>query len=269
MSHAQHWPELNPAVSRLKIFLAVFFGLVLVSLVTFLWRGVAGKALLQNTSLGSPRSEHAKVIPPIPGTKNFNNTDDSGQREADFLVYMGDEMFRRGDLEGAVAAFQKAVEQSPTSEQIHLKLALCHMRLNRTESAIASLNEAIHIAPDFAEAHHQMGLVLMQAGKLEDATDHFVELTHLRPTQASAFNGLGLVYARQKKFAKASTNFIAALRLNPRYLEARYNLSQVYTELGAFGEAAAELDRSLQINPQFQPALLARERLTKTMPQSR
>lgn len=268
MSHAQHWPALNSTASRLKIFLLILVGVACVSVMTYYWRTAAGAAMASNASLlparTPPRLSYSKFVPPALVSTNSQVGDDSLAREAEFLVFMGDEMFQRGDVEGAAQAFQKALEQDPVSEQIHLKLALCFSRLHRPGEALAMLQEAIHIAPDFAEAHHQAGLVLMKQGNFRDAADHFAELTRLKPQQASAYNGLGLALARMGKLPLAATHFAAAARLNPRYLEARFNLAQVQAQLGQRTEAAAELDRLLQLNPQFQAARVAREQLEQS-----
>lgn len=261
MSHAQHWPALTPSTSRFKVFLAVFATVAGLSLASYYWRVTAHNALLQTASLPTAASPHAKIVPPAVLSSNIVSRDDRQNREAEFLVFMGDEMFHRGDVVGAAQAFHDALGQNPTSEVIHLKLALCYMRLNRADDALALLNEAIHIAPDFAEAHHQMGLVLMSKGKFADAAEHLLELTRRKPQQASAFNGLGLALARQGKLAYAATNFSTAIRLNPSYVEARFNLAQVYLQLGAPVQAAVELDHALKINPRFHAARAAREQL--------
>lgn len=264
MSHAQHWPELNSAPSRLKIFLIVLFGVACVSFATLMWRDTVSRALLRNSSPAPESPAHFKLIPPALASTNSTVEKEDGLREAEFLVFMADEMFVRGDIAGATHAFEKAVEQNPTSEKNQLKLALCYIRLQREDEALAALGEAIHIAPDYAEAHHQLGLLHMKSGRLTEAAEHLVELTRLKPQQPNGFNALGLAYARQRNFPSAATNFLAALRLNPRYPEAHFNLSQVYLQLGAMKQAAAELDIALQINPRFEAARKARAQLAQS-----
>ena len=273
MNHAEQWPAQIaspfPGATRLKIFAGMLAVTAALSCASFYWRAAVNNALAREISNSS-----GSALGSGSGAPKFNagaaraavsakeqSTDERMNRESEFLMFMGEEMFQRGDVQGAVDAFEKALATSPTSEKLHLKVALCYARLNRRDEALKLLEEAIHIAPDFAEAHQQAGILSMQRGRFADAADHFEELTRLKPDQAGAFNGYGLALAKQEKLRLAATNFARAVELSPKYLEARLNLAQVYAQMGARAEAASELDRALEINPQFHAAKFARAQL--------
>lgn len=261
MNPTQHWP-LNAASFRYRVLLCV--SVVAAVLISYLfWIGPGKNSFIKSTSVSAkswpgnlpvhmPASAPVSVLP-----------EESESREAEFLAYMGDQMFQRGDVIGASEAYHKAIESSPTSERLYLKLALCLSRQNRTGDAINALEEAINIAPDFVQAHHEMGMLLMKKGEYRDAAEHFVEVTKRRPEQSGAFNSLGLALARQGRLEPASNHFARAVQLDGRYVEARFNLAQIYVQMGARERAAAELDRALEINPQFDAARALRHQLTR------
>ena len=265
MNQVQQWP-LSPSSARFRILLGA--SVVAAILICYLfWIGPGKNSLAQTTSISSkawPGELPVRIPAAAPAISE--SREDSGNREAEFLSYMGDQMFQRGDLVGASEAYKKALEQSPNSEWIHLKMALCLSRLSRPDEAMESLREAIHIAPDFTQAHHQMGLLLMKKGDFVEATEHFMEVTRRKPDQAGAFNSLGLALARQGRLNQASNNFAHAVQLDGRYVEARFNLAQIFLQQGARAQAAAELDRALEINPQFKAARALREQLSDVIP---
>lgn len=271
MNQTQQWPlataPSGASSTRLKILLCAFCSTVV--LASYLvWMGAGKAALAQTTSLSSnvwPGDLPIKV-PAAASAGVVSGTNEN--REAEFLAYMGDQMFQRGDVQGAADAYKKALEHCPTSEKIHVKLAVCLARLHRTNEAMEALQEAIHIAPDFPQAHHEMGLLLLRSSQFSDAAEHFAEVTRLKPSQASAFNALGLALARQGQFNAASNSFARAIQLDGRYVEARFNLAQIYLQHGAKAEAAQELDRALQVNPQFSPARSLRDQLGCSAPQN-
>ncbi|HEX7858761.1 MAG TPA: tetratricopeptide repeat protein [Verrucomicrobiae bacterium] len=272
MNHAEQWPaEIAtnpfPGATRLKVFAGMLAVTAALSCASLYWRVAVNNALAANISdiSRAGASQLNAGTAPAGASATVQSSDQRINRESEFLMFMGEAMFQRGDVEGAAEAFQKALAQSPTSEKLHLKLALCFSRLNRSEEALRWLEEAIHIAPDYAEAHHQAGILFMQKRRFADAADHFEEFTRLKPEHAGGFNGYGLALAKQEKFRTAATNFARAVELNPKYLEARLNLAQVYAQLGAKVEAVAELDRALEINPQFNAAKFARAQLEQGM----
>lgn len=263
MNHAQEWP-LSSSATRFRILFGAFLVAAVLACYLF-WIGPGKSSFAQTTSLTS--SAWPGDLPvKVPAAAAFEVVQDGAEsenREAEFLSYMGDQMFQRGDMLGAAEAYKKALEHTPTSERIHVKWAVCLARLNRTGEAMEALREAIHIAPDFVQAHHELGLLLMKKGQFSDAAEHFLEVTRLKPQQASSFNALGLALARQGHIAKASNHFARAIQLDGRYVEARFNLAQVFAQQGARPEAIEELERALQISPHFESARLLREQLTQ------
>src|SRR6185436_8561158 len=74
-----------------------------------------------------------------------------------------------GDVNGAIAAYRKALELSPNSAEVNAELASLFAREGRADESIAQALAALKIDPDNQEAHRTMGLV--QASLPSSTTD--------------------------------------------------------------------------------------------------
>src|SRR4029079_10153700 len=86
-----------------------------------------------------------------------SSADAAGQ--AYFLFVQGRMLEDRGDANGAIAAYRKAIDLSPNSADIYAGLAALFTRRRRTDESIAQATAALKIDPNNQEAHRTMGLV--------------------------------------------------------------------------------------------------------------
>ena len=63
------------------------------------------------------------------------------------------------DVEGAIAAYKRAMALEPTAASIGADLADMYMRQNRAADAIAAAEQALKIAPDNHDAHRVLGTI--------------------------------------------------------------------------------------------------------------
>jgi tetratricopeptide (TPR) repeat protein len=68
-------------------------------------------------------------------------------KSADDLYTLGISLLNRGDLDGAVAALEKALHQKPNADHCHYALALCAGQRGDPASAANHLRRAIEIQP--------------------------------------------------------------------------------------------------------------------------
>lgn len=74
-----------------------------------------------------------------------------------------------GDLQGATAAFDRAIELAPRSSSAYLNRGLAWRRLGDLDRALADLDRAVRYGPREARAYYQRSLVLRQRGDLRRA----------------------------------------------------------------------------------------------------
>ena len=101
----------------------------------------------------------------------------------------------RGQVDEAVAHFQKALEIKPDCELAHNNLGVVLAGRGRVEEAIAHFQKALEIKPDDADTHNNYGLVLAGRGQVDEAIAHFQKVLEINPDNAGAHNNLGVALA--------------------------------------------------------------------------
>ena len=72
---------------------------------------------------------------------------------------LGMVLFQKGQVDEAIAQFQKALEINPNSRRTHYNLGNALFQKGQLDEAIAQYQKALEINPNyFAEAHYNLGL---------------------------------------------------------------------------------------------------------------
>lgn len=101
--------------------------------------------------------------------------------------------FRAGDLEGAAAAFERALASSEgRSKTALVNLATIEGRRGHSDAALALLERARAVAPDDALVLANLGALLVHAGRVEDAVLALRRALTLDPADGVARLELGL-----------------------------------------------------------------------------
>ncbi|MGC2001946.1 MAG: tetratricopeptide repeat protein, partial [Candidatus Acidiferrales bacterium] len=113
----------------------------------------------------------------------------------------------RNDLDQAIAAFRKAADLAPSSNDILLHLGDAYMKKHDYAGAIAPLKRAVELNPDSLQAHQLLGYALLAEGYASQA------IPHLKMVQADGALGIAELQAGQP--AEAVANLQAALTKSP------------------------------------------------------
>ena len=123
----------------------------------------------------------------------------SGYKAAFNLYKSGREQFNLGNIEGAIQAYQQALEIEPKFADVHLSLGHAYLRLQKSQEAIKAFKEATKINPEMDEAYYGLGLEYFRAGKMKEAAEAFKKAVKVRPSMAKAHYGLALAYQEMGK----------------------------------------------------------------------
>jgi tetratricopeptide (TPR) repeat protein len=94
-----------------------------------------------------------------------------------------------GDLEEAIASFDRAIELEPRSSDAYLNRALARRRLGDLDGALADLDRAVRYAPRAARYYYQRSLVLHQRGDHRRAESDEERAVALDPRYRVAVKG--------------------------------------------------------------------------------
>jgi putative PEP-CTERM system TPR-repeat lipoprotein len=117
-----------------------------------------------------------------------------------------------GDLNQAIATFNKLAVMQPQSPQPQMRLAEAHMAEKNKEAAAQSLRKGLEIKPDLVEAQRALILLDLDAKKFQDALTTARTVQKQRPKEAVGYILEGDINAAQKNWDSAATAYRVGLK---------------------------------------------------------
>jgi len=172
------------------------------------------------------------------------------------LNISGDRLFEAGDLDGAVAEFQKALELDPAETNVLNSLGVCWSHLGQPEKALACFEKVRQIDPAEAMAWYNIGLVKVMGG--QDKALALADFEQADRLAADVFEiklQIGTLCLGAKDLARARAFLESAVALKPASALAQRLLGQCLEQSGLALEAVAALRKAVKANPNDAEAL--------------
>ncbi len=154
-----------------------------------------------------------------------------------------------GQVDEAIAHFQKALEIKPNCAEACYYLGLSFRKQGRLDEAIAQYQKAVQISPDLLEAHNNLGNALMQKGRVDEAIAHYQKALEIEPDLAEAHMNLGNIFFQQGRMDEAIAHYQKLLKIKPDFAEAHFNLGNIFGQQGRMEEAITHYQKALQLEP--------------------
>lgn len=159
-------------------------------------------------------------------------------------------------LEGAVAAFRRALQIRPGSAPLYNNLGNALRELRRYEEAVLELQKALALRPELPDALNNLGIALTGLNRRQEAVACLRKALELQPDFADAHSNLGTVLLDLERYAEAAACFDKALKLRPGFPEAYVSLGNALGKLKHHQEAIASYGNALGFRPGYWPAVL-------------
>ena len=181
---------------------------------------------------------------------------------------LGNALIKKGSVDEAIAHYQRALQITPDSAEAHNNLGGALLQKGNVDEAIAHYQKALQINPDYAGAHNNLGNALLQRGSVDEAIAHYQRALQIAPDYAEAHNNLGGALLQKGNLDEAIAHYQKALQINPDYADAHNNLGLVLLQRGKADEAIAHFQKALQITPDYADAQNNLARVLATCPQA-
>lgn len=193
-------------------------------------------------------------------------------RTANSFVMEAEAQFEAGNLEGAIAAYQQAVEVEPGDALAWAELARIQTysssllstdeeRFNRLEEALHSIDQAVAINPDDPDGHAIRSFVLdwyisnplvppedVQA-RLNDAEASAVRALQLDSQNALALAFFAEILVDQQKWSQAEETIEQAVAIEPNSMDVLRVYGYVWESLAQYRNAIESYQAAAEINP--------------------
>ncbi|MEG4418266.1 tetratricopeptide repeat protein [Microcoleus sp. LAD1_D5] len=164
----------------------------------------------------------------------------------------GAQLLESGNVEGAIAAYRRAIELNPDYSWSHHNLGEALAKLGKLEEAIAAFRRSIELKPDFSWSYHHLGDALYRQQQWEEAVGAFSKAIELDADHFGSYCGLGQSLVKLGRLDEAIIAYEQAIQLNPDADWIHYSLGEVLqqrTQLDLEG-AIASYRRAIELNPE-------------------
>lgn len=182
---------------------------------------------------------------------------------------LGDLRKERGDIRGAIDAYERAVELSPALSPLSLELAALHEELGDKKSALAAYDAALRYDSDLDFIQFDRAVLLKEFGRLDEALEAYgAAASHYRrerseewarrPSEqrwlirreARALLGRGIIHRDHRRYAEALADYAAAIDADPDFAAIYVQRGWVHEVRGDLGLARADYKRTLELDPE-------------------
>lgn len=143
-------------------------------------------------------------------------------------VELANTVYATGDVDGARAELEKAVQLDPVHQpRAWFNLGVVHLGQGRPESARAAFERASSLDPDFVDAHVQYAVTLSQAGRAADAERAIARALAADADHVPALGTAALLRLQRGDTAGARAALQRVLQLDPGNASARQLLARI------------------------------------------
>ena len=165
------------------------------------------------------------------------------------LNISGDQLYQKGDINGAIEEFKKALLIDPSNVNVHNSLGVCYGGLGAYEKAIKSFEAAIQLDPGEVMAVYNAGLANSLINNKDKALEHFLQADSLGEELFEVAFQTGKLYLEKGQFKKGRNFLEKAIRLRPESGPAFRYLGECYAALKMTDEALAAYKKAIKQNP--------------------
>lgn len=165
------------------------------------------------------------------------------REDAVALVQRGVKLADAGDVPGAIAAHEAALDGNPDLVQARANLISLYGRAGNWTKAEENYRAVIAHGFNLDQAHYDYGVLLSMQEKWDAAADAFRQAIAANPLHVGAHNNLGQILERQQKLAEAEAEYRRAVEAQPKFRLARFNLGRVLLALRRPEDAIGVLDK--------------------------
>lgn len=170
--------------------------------------------------------------------------------EAETHLERGRALITQGQLEQAIAEFDRAIELDPDDVEVYATRGFAYIALGQFERGIADYDTAIELESENPILYNDRGFAYAELGKYERAVADYDKAIELDPDYDNvdyAYNNRGFAYGSLGKYEQAFSDFERAIALNPDNAWVYYNRALIHIDMGQSTNAIPDLELALQL----------------------
>ena len=175
------------------------------------------------------------------------------------FVRAGNEFFKAGEADNAIAEYKNALDLNPNNFESHLKTGFLYFNVKGMyKEGIDHFNKAMQVSPNDPRVHHDLGMALLYQREFDRAIKHLsLAVQHmpdglgLQYAPASMRYNLGMALFYTGKLKDSGDYLSESVRLEPGVAKYQYNLAVVLASQGKLDEPLDHYSEAVRIDPKI------------------
>ncbi|HEV3272059.1 MAG TPA: tetratricopeptide repeat protein [Candidatus Methylacidiphilales bacterium] len=208
----------------------------------------------------TPPAANRENAPPAPGHLETQNAA-PGAKTAAAYVAQGLAQQARGDLDGAILAYNQALGLDPKQANAFSNRGVAKQSKGDLDGALADYAQALLINPNISADYYNQGLIEVEKGYLDGAIsdfNHAIDLDPQNPKMDFAYYHRGVAKDMEGNLDGAIADYTVALTLNPKIALACYKRGFARQSKGDSDGALADYTQALALDPKMADAFCNR-----------
>jgi serine/threonine protein kinase/Tfp pilus assembly protein PilF len=180
--------------------------------------------------------------------RRFRTEPGEEPKTAEDFIARGKERGLKGDIEGGLADFTRAIELAPKATSGFLARGIARRRAGDVDGAIADYSRALDLAPGDAVLWNDRGFAQLERGDLDAAIADLEHSLSLRPSSARTATHRATAYRLKGRLPVAFAGYDAALKIDPRFELAYRGRAEAHVAAGELPLAIADFDRAIELD---------------------
>lgn len=164
------------------------------------------------------------------------------------LNISGDKLYQQGNIDGAIAEYEKALLMDPENVNVLNSIGVCFGVKGKHQTAINMFKKAMKIAPDDVMAPHNTGLAYLMIEDKDKALEFFLHAYSIDQNQLEVIIQIGRIYLEKKDTEKAREYFKKAVDIDEDSGTAHRFLGEFYSKLNRQNKAINSYVKAIKLN---------------------
>ncbi|MBW4688450.1 MAG: tetratricopeptide repeat protein [Komarekiella atlantica HA4396-MV6] len=174
--------------------------------------------------------------------------------KADDFFIQAEDKYDKGDYQGAIADYTKAININPNLAQAYYRLGLTRSKSGDNQKAVEDLQKATELFATQgkkADAIRIQGVARSLLKDYKGAIAALTEAIRLNVKDTLAYNNRGNARSNLGDLQGAIADYSQALNINPNYIQAYINRGNTRSASGDKQGAIADYNQALKLNPNY------------------
>jgi tetratricopeptide (TPR) repeat protein len=173
------------------------------------------------------------------------------------LNISADKLFDKGDIDGSIDEFKRALKLDPSNLNVHNSLGVCYGLIGDYQEAKSEFNTALRLNSNEVMPWYNLGFTQMLAGNRNKALDLFLKANTINQDVFEVVFQTGRLLMEMEQPGSGRKYLEHATRLDPESGAAFRYLGECYTSIGKVAEAIVAYKTAIKQNPSDATSLSA------------